>query len=902
MNRKFISVFSVVLLLSVFTFGCSSKNHNPVIPTEVNNTTAAQNADSIRGSGLMLCLFDIEIDKFSGEVEIVPIRSSEFEANITRFLQPPIKPTSLIAINFMPGTNFPEGHIVCDVSVHHPFPGTKFAGFDVRGIVMGESGPPCKWDPALIYPDNSSVRLLNPDGYTRWWNQTEFTSYGTLFGYTEGKLAVPGFVSQTTLNPYKYFCDQLGDQSPISEITPDGRGFFSSENPGMNTRLYDLQFPLDPTPKFRFKYAISGNWFKPNDDAVAPWTVDDFSLSANQAEAFRIEITDKNSTAYFENTTTYGGDLNLEILISDWQLLGYNYPYEQISGIYLESPTLFTGVINAFDLGDLIPEPFTVDATISVSIPDVTPSGLNGQILIVHVASVDPSDYKPQIVNPSGFEWPEDAHLAAHQIWEVPVSPESDIIPPVSDPSATNPTEGDAPLTVHLDPSNSYDLDGTIVLYEWDVENDGSFDLSTVVSDFTDYIYEDPGNYYVNLRVTDNDGLSDEADIPLEIVVNMPEPPIWSQLQDEKEHIGDIYWETELNPPLTLDWTAQLTNTSTLWSEGSPIIGGGYVMVMHSDNESNWAECFKLKDGEWAWKTDLSPGGKKSYIGTQTACYGDGRFYTPGTAVRALDPANGGVLWEYAPDAYETERHGLVFDGGKVYVHLSNMIHILDASDGSLLDTVTVSSGYANFQPFTLRDNIAYVQVWGAVSAYDLTTKIKLWTFNVDNIGGDLSVRGSPTVPGDGKVYFGCYNGYFYAVNQSSGGLVWKHPVHGGQKWTFDTAAYSDGRIYYGEGGSNTGDAPNFVCLDADTGGELWSYVKAGAVPLDMWYTSSPVVVNGIVYAGCYDGNFYGFDAVGGGVVFNFPAPDSVSTDPAVVDGRLLFLCDDWTLRCFKNE
>lgn len=50
------------------------------------------------------------------------------------------------------------------------------------------------------------------------------------------------------------------------------------------------------------------------------------------------------------------------------------------------------------------------------------------------------------------------------------------------------------------------DLDGSVVLYEWDWENDGTMDASSASPGSTNHTYATPGNYTVKLRVTDNQG------------------------------------------------------------------------------------------------------------------------------------------------------------------------------------------------------------------------------------------------------------------------------------------------------------------------------------------------------------------------------------------------------------
>jgi hypothetical protein len=64
-----------------------------------------------------------------------------------------------------------------------------------------------------------------------------------------------------------------------------------------------------------------------------------------------------------------------------------------------------------------------------------------------------------------------------------------------------NPEPGD---TVYFDASASYDLDGTLVLYEWDWESDGTYDESAS-EPTASHVWTLPDTYTVTLRVTDND-------------------------------------------------------------------------------------------------------------------------------------------------------------------------------------------------------------------------------------------------------------------------------------------------------------------------------------------------------------------------------------------------------------
>ena len=61
---------------------------------------------------------------------------------------------------------------------------------------------------------------------------------------------------------------------------------------------------------------------------------------------------------------------------------------------------------------------------------------------------------------------------------------------------------------IFFDASDSIDLDGTIIIYEWDWNNDGVFDEFNNIPETT-HSWSSSGNYPVNLRIIDNDGLKD---------------------------------------------------------------------------------------------------------------------------------------------------------------------------------------------------------------------------------------------------------------------------------------------------------------------------------------------------------------------------------------------------------
>ena len=95
-------------------------------------------------------------------------------------------------------------------------------------------------------------------------------------------------------------------------------------------------------------------------------------------------------------------------------------------------------------------------------------------------------------------------------------------IPPVA--IANGPYSGYIGDTITFDGSSSYDLDGVIVLYEWDFDDDGIYDYSSSTTGTAYYSYAMAGVYTAKLRVTD-DKISSDVDTAL-VTIDEPQATV----------------------------------------------------------------------------------------------------------------------------------------------------------------------------------------------------------------------------------------------------------------------------------------------------------------------------------------------------------------------------------------
>jgi hypothetical protein len=113
-------------------------------------------------------------------------------------------------------------------------------------------------------------------------------------------------------------------------------------------------------------------------------------------------------------------------------------------------------------------------------------------------------------------------------------------LPPQAD--ADGPYSGVEGLPIGLDGSGSSDPDGSIVLYEWDFDNDSVYDYSSATPLAT-FPSNNAGTYEVILRITDDGGFTDTDSTP--VIVLTPAEAVEDALEliDEAVIAGDLVGE-----------------------------------------------------------------------------------------------------------------------------------------------------------------------------------------------------------------------------------------------------------------------------------------------------------------------------------------------------------------------
>jgi polyvinyl alcohol dehydrogenase (cytochrome) len=296
-------------------------------------------------------------------------------------------------------------------------------------------------------------------------------------------------------------------------------------------------------------------------------------------------------------------------------------------------------------------------------------------------------------------------------------------------------------------------------------------------------------------------------------------------------------------------------------------------------------------------------------------------------AVVALSAATGKILWKRYTEPSnngggDTNKPGgyagdAVWGSAPAVDPATGMLYVATGNDYSVPPGVCSQPGQTNCKRPVRGDH------FDSILGLSLTTGAIDWSYRTEE--GDVSTNGacknicgpdydfgsSPnlitTTPGTGVteqlVGVGQKSGYYWALNPSSGKLVWKTRVGpGGKGGGIQWGSATDGtRIYCAE--ANTGHAPymlkgsgpfagqtitsgSWTALDAATGKILWQTPDPQAAA-DSGFVS---VANGVVYGGstaATGNNMYGLDASTGQILWSFASGGEVRSGAAIVGAKV---------------
>ena len=222
----------------------------------------------------------------------------------------------------------------------------------------------------------------------------------------------------------------------------------------------------------------------------------------------------------------------------------------------------------------------------------------------------------------------------------------------------------------------------------------------------------------------------------------------------------------------------------------------------------NFAVNAQYPNVERVWHKALKGGvystpvtdGKSLYIGDDV-----GVMY-------ALDAKTGKTRWTF-DTGMRIVGSPAVSEGVVVFGSANYTIYGLHAKTGKQLWHITTNQ--AVMGAATIHEGIAYIGGGdGRMFAIDIHTGKVKWSF--DQLTNYVLTR--PLVYND-KLYFGCWDTHFYALNLADGSLVWKWNNGKGNPKLSPASVWpvaANGKIFI------TAPDRYFTCLDAETGEQVW--------------------------------------------------------------------------------
>jgi outer membrane protein assembly factor BamB len=220
------------------------------------------------------------------------------------------------------------------------------------------------------------------------------------------------------------------------------------------------------------------------------------------------------------------------------------------------------------------------------------------------------------------------------------------------------------------------------------------------------------------------------------------------------------------------------------------------------------------------------------------------------------------------------------------------------SADGSLHDA-TWTPWYSPDEPFLIPNNVKVIIKGDAVlvknpntwwpafhhdswhNGYSISTAPStnntIWTFATSGSIAAGGVQSSPAVV-DGRVFVGSCDNKTYALNATTGALLWNYSTGGCVE---SSPAVASGVVFVGSDDNKT------YALNATTGKLVWSYAIGGRV------YSSPAVAGGVVFVGSMDRQIYALNATTGALLWNYSTGGCVESSPAVASGVVFVGSDD---------
>ena len=305
MNRWTV-LFAAIMFSLFVAIGCSGGGGSPVAsPAGPEITSGSNNSGQIQQPNTsLLGYFDVYLDVGNQTMEVVEDRTASYTINIVPFLNKMTTPQYGISLGSLDFDDSDPSNLKVGVVFkwHHPFPTiTQYKVYDFMGVIISNGDLTLDYHSLRVGNYGSDTYMTNADGYTRWFNPTEFTTE-QIFGWAPG--GIQNLKGSAKLNPFKAYGYGLSATGSLWNWL-EGSNHEGVFQPG-DGRTMLLEFPM-PTDGLVFGYVAVCCW---EEQGTGPYT----PYHRDEPIAFRVTVEDD---LYYDGADS-GGNLIADIDVWAW--------------------------------------------------------------------------------------------------------------------------------------------------------------------------------------------------------------------------------------------------------------------------------------------------------------------------------------------------------------------------------------------------------------------------------------------------------------------------------------------------------------------------------------------------------------------------------------------------------
>ena len=332
----------------------------------------------------------------------------------------------------------------------------------------------------------------------------------------------------------------------------------------------------------------------------------------------------------------------------------------------------------------------------------------------------------------------------------------------------------------------------------------------------------------------------------------------------------------------------------------SAAVVGNRVLI---GGDSRKLYCLNLEDGAPQWTfTAGHPIFSSPVVSAGRVYVGEGLHYTSDAKLYCLDLSNGTVVWDFQTSSH-TESTPTVVDGRVYFGAGDDGLYCLDAVTGRL--QWQFADAHVDGGPLVHGSRVFFGSGYTtkAVICVDAGTGRLVWKKDLP-----VPAWGAPALWGD-KIYVGIGNGNFQRSDEKpQGAVLCRDPDIGREIWRFGgvkdgvltSIAVSENRAVFG------GRDGACYALDASTGSLVWRH------DVETPIVSSPAIVGTQVLFGADDGWLYCVDLNDGHEVWAHDTSDDlllfgtadggIRSSPAVAAGKVVFGASNGNVYCLESR